>query len=109
MVFRGIPLFDLQTLLIDIASGHDVIIRYFGKSITLKSVELQFGVVVSDFLHAVTPKPEGYEHLESAYYSIPFPALQSLNFFGTIFSDFTLEEVLDSLMERYEPGVGRRQ
>jgi hypothetical protein len=56
-ILPGIPLFDLQTLLIDIASGHDAIIRYFGKSITLESVELQFRVVVSDFLHAVTPKP----------------------------------------------------
>ena len=105
-ILPGIPLFNLQTLLIDITSGHDAIIRYFGQSLTLQKVVLQYKVVVSDFLHATTPKPDGYEHLESAYYSIPFPTLQSLHFFRTRFRDINWGEVSDCLMERYERGAG---
>lgn len=102
-----LPLFDLQTLFIDITLGQNTILRHFGRSTTLQTVELQALelTVVSDFLKALTHKPEGYERLESAYDSVSFPALQSLNFNRTTFDNLNLDEMLDCLMERYERGA----
>jgi len=102
-ILRGIPLFNLQTLLIDTTFGHDTIIRYFGQFTTIQSMELQSHVVVPEFLHAMIPTPE---HVESSYYSVPFPALQSLGFLRKSFRDLNLEEVLNFFMERYERGAG---
>jgi hypothetical protein len=53
---------------------------------------------VLEFLQALTHKPEGYEHLESSYYSVSFPALQSLSFDQTIFKGDELEAVLTVLL-----------
>lgn len=100
---RCLPLSDLQTLIIDISFGQSTIYSFFGQSTTIKTVELQFNTIVYNFLQVLTHKPEGYEHLESSYYSVTFPALQSLIFNQTVFN--TWKPILDCLMERYERGA----
>ena len=103
-ILRCLPLFDLKTLLIDIGFGQPAIHSFFGQSTTIQTVELQSNAVVYDFLQVLTHKPEGYERSESSYYSVSFPALQSLIFNQTRFNAFGY--LLDCLMERYERGAG---
>ena len=105
-ILPRLHLFDLQTLMIDVDFGQGAIRRHFGRSSNIQYVELGSEDAVSEFLDVLTYKPEGYEHLESAYHSVTFPALQSLKFDRL---SFDLVVVLDCLMERYERGAELRK
>jgi hypothetical protein len=101
--FPSLPLSNVTTLTLDIYPALGFLEGALDQLSRLQEVKVGRGCT-AEFIQALKHKPENYNDEPSAYYSVSFPALQSLWIHSCWFAEdgCTAENLQDCLMERCE-------